>query len=192
MESIMDVWRVSGCFQKAETMNQTLKVEWGSNLCLPYYVIWLIKLNKPGMMMVRPALKEMATLPKCLSPCLAQQPGIQFQTFIPWARALYFPGIFFKTQLLLGGVTPPIFSALTWQCEVIYKIPFFWRCSLEILFKRRLGFGGWVKGKRQFGCMNKELRLGECLQCGRHLCSKTFVGSNLFNHHNNSMFLSYR
>lgn len=72
-----------------ESLNNELdlEVEWGSSLCLPYYVIWLTKLNKRGMMMVRPALKEMATLLKCLSPCLAQQPGIQFQTVIPWAKS---------------------------------------------------------------------------------------------------------
>lgn len=96
------------------------------------------------MMMVRPALEETPTSPKRLCPLpytAARNPLLDIHSL---GHGLMLSDIF-ETQLLLGGVAPPRFSALTEWCEVIYQTPFFWRCSLKVMFKGGLSLEDGAK-----------------------------------------------
>ena len=73
--------------------------------------------------------------------------------------------------------------------EVICQA-FFLEMFLKILFREdlhwRIG-----QGKEIAECPNEELTITECSQCAVHW-SKTFLCTNLFNHHSIRMFPSYR
>ena len=60
---------------------------------------------------------------------------------------------------------------------------------LKILFREDLGWR-MGQGKEIVECLNEELTLTECLHCAMHW-SKTFLCTNLFNHHSVRMFPSY-
>ena len=117
---------------------------------------------------------------------------------IPWRRAwqptpVSWPGESHRWRSL-AGYSPQgseqldATEAATHACEVICQA-FFLEMFLKILFREDLGWR-MGQGKEIVECLNEELTLTECSQCAMHW-SKTFLCTNLFNHHSVRMFPSY-